>query len=58
MKQKVYENDFKASSRKELIRRIKFCARKIEPEVIQNMMGILKQKVRIAARVGLDSVTA
>ena len=41
LRQKVYENNWSAKNRKQLITRIKYCAKKVESKVYQNMFANL-----------------
>ena len=56
LRQKVYENNWSAKNRKQLITRIKYCAKKVESKVYQNMFANLKSKMRRAVKNGLESL--
>lgn len=53
LKQLVYANDFQATSREELIKRIKTCLKKIDVEVVKNMMQKVPEKIHLARTDGL-----
>lgn len=46
LSQHVYRDGWEATSAENLKNRIKFCAKKIDPHVIQNLMGGVKSKIR------------
>ena len=53
---KVYENNWEAKSREQLIRRIQKCIREFDFDVIINMFNSLKDKVHQANEQGLTSL--
>ena len=56
LKQKVYQNNWSAQSREQLIARIKWAVKQIDPEIITKMFDHLPSKIRRAQENGLDSV--
>ena len=56
LKQKVYENNWSAKNRQQLVRRIKLSAKKIEPSTYQNLFVNLKLKISRAVKNGLESL--
>ena len=56
LKQKVYENNWSAKNRDQLIKRIKLCEKKIESTTYQNLFRSLKTKMRRAVEHGLESL--
>ena len=56
LKQKVYENNWSAKNRDQLIRKIKSCEKKIESSTHQNLFATLKTKMRRAVEGGLESL--
>ena len=56
LKQKVYEGNWSAKDRNQLIRRIKKCATEMEPHYITNMFRNLKNKIHQANEFGLTSL--
>ena len=56
LKQKVYENNWSAKNRDQLIRKIKSCEKKIESSTYQNLFATLKTKMRHAVVGGLESL--
>ena len=56
LKMKVYENNWEAKSREQLIRRIQKCIREFDFDVIINMFNSLKDKVHQANEQGLTSL--
>ena len=56
LKEKVYENNWEAKDREELIRRIKRCIKKFDMQTIVNMFNSLKTKIHQANEQGLTSL--
>ena len=56
LKQKVYENNWSAKNREQLIRKIKLSAKKIDSSTYQNLFVNLKSKMRRAVKNGLESL--
>ena len=56
LKQKVYSNNWSAENRDQLINRIKYCEKQIEPTIYQNLFVNLKTKMRRAVENGLESL--
>ena len=56
LKQKVYEGNWSAKDRNQLIRRIKKCAIELEPRYITNMFQNLKNEIHQTNKFGLTSL--
>ena len=56
LKQRVYSNNWSAENRDQLINRIKYCEKQIEPTIYQNLFVNLKTKMRRAVENGLESL--
>ena len=56
LKQKVYQNNWSAQSREQLIARIKWAVKQIDPQTIIKMFDHLPSKICQAQENGLDSV--
>ena len=56
LKRKVYENNWEADNKGQLVERIKEVAANLDITLFQNLMGALKTKVRHAADRGLDKM--
>lgn len=54
-KQLVYENGWTASNLDQLKRRIKYCMKKIDLDIVQKMMGKMKSELRKARAYGVNS---
>ena len=57
LKAKVYENNWNAKNRDQLIRKIRKCAKEFDMEPIIKMFDHLKVKIRKADQDGLRSLT-
>ncbi len=57
LKAKVYENNWSAKNRDQLIRKIRKCTKEFDMEPIIKMFDHLKAKIRKADQGGLRSLT-
>ena len=56
LKQRVYEGNWSANSREQLIRRIKKCISEMDMDIIIKMFDNLGEKIQQAHEYGLDSL--